>query len=133
MNELKYAIDCKVELDLKEFENGMIQVSWADGKCVEIISKETAEKLGLIKEEAQNDFSYLMNHMPSNALFAHKTRLINFLNKHEVGKVYDCELRMGNGDIVGTVHGTKGTFSLAQHTTLSSTGKQFFRMKVSKI
>lgn len=130
MNELNFALECGIQIDTKELADGSIQATWNNGQCVEIISTEEAVNLGLIDDS--NDYNYLIANLPTGSGTGHKLRLIKFLDKHSIGKVYNCTLRMGNGDIVGTVYGTKGVVSLRQHVSLSSQGKQFFRMKVTK-
>jgi hypothetical protein len=130
MSELNYAIECGVQINTKELSDGTIQATWNNGQCVEIISIEEAAGLGLVNDN--NDYSYLISNLPTGSGVGHKLRLIKFLDKHSIGKVYDCNLRIGNGDIVGTVYGTKGNVDLRQHVSLSSQGKQFFRMKVTK-
>jgi hypothetical protein len=130
MTELNFALECGVQINTKELADGTIQATWNNGACVEIISMEEAISLGLIDDN--NDYSYLISNLPTGSGTGHKLRLIKFLDKHTIGKVYDCTLRMGNGDIVGTIHGTKGSVNLRQHVSSSSQGKQFFRMKVTK-
>jgi hypothetical protein len=130
MSELNFALECGVQIDTKELTDGTIQATWNNGKCVEIITIEEAVSLGLIDDN--NDYNYLVSNLPVEAKLVHKRRLFSFLDKHIIGKVYKCELRMGNGDIVGKVYGTKGNVSLRQHVSVSTQGKQFFRMKVTK-
>lgn len=41
--ELQFAIECGVKFDVKALDNGDIQVSWNNGKCVEILSSDVEE------------------------------------------------------------------------------------------
>ncbi|MFO1442830.1 hypothetical protein KDN24_06330 [Bacillus sp. Bva_UNVM-123] len=131
MNELKFALECGIKLEVKILSNDMVQVSWNEGKCIEIITIDEANQLGLIENEG-NDYTFLISNLPPKAHTKHKIRLINFLDKHDIGRVYECMLCIGNDDIIGTVTGTKGSVLLRQYLTISSTGKEFFRMKVTK-
>ncbi|MGA4713136.1 hypothetical protein [Bacillus safensis] len=53
MSELEFAIENGFKIKIKHLSDGSIQTSWADGKCIEIISHIEAEKLKLIKNNTE--------------------------------------------------------------------------------
>lgn len=119
--------------------NGVTFDEWFEGKQLEMIGSFTISKQDVkiakvaAVESDENDFSELIKIV--NGLYPMKTimRCINFLNKKNVGKVTKAELRMNNGDLVGIVWGTNGSYRLWQSVRISVKGREHLKMNVERV
>lgn len=89
MTELQFALENGVQVEVKELNENEIMVSWNNGSNVEVISKEEAVELGLVKEEVKT------------------TEAIFFLNSKEYTSMDEITFIEEANKLAESLHGAK--------------------------